>query len=94
MTGTLYSDAYAAFVEVVVAARRTAGLTQADLASRLHRPQSFVSKSERKERRLDVVEFVEIAEALGLSPAELFARVLAALPGVVREDRAQDLERG
>lgn len=42
-------------------------MTQTDIARKLLRPQSFVSKYERGERRLDVTEFIEIADALGLS---------------------------
>ena len=50
--------------------RTDAALTQADLAARLNRPQSFVAKYESGERRLDVVEFIEVAEAIGFAPAE------------------------
>lgn len=46
-------------------------ITQVELAERLGRPQSFVSKVERGERRLDVNEFCELAEALGHDPSEL-----------------------
>lgn len=45
--------------------REAAGLTQAELAARLGRPQSFVSKYESGERRLDVVEFLEVASGIG-----------------------------
>ncbi|MBZ5620655.1 MAG: helix-turn-helix domain-containing protein [Acidobacteriia bacterium] len=54
--------------ELLVQARKQANLTQAELSSRLKRPQSFVSKYERGERRLDVVEFGEVAKALGIDP--------------------------
>ena len=57
-------------------ARQQAGITQKELADRLDRPQSFVAKYERGERRLDVVEFATIAKKLGVSPALLFAQVL------------------
>ncbi len=58
----------------LVEARRGAGLTQAALAERLSRPQSFVSKYERGERRLDVIEFMEVANALGIQPSKLIER--------------------
>jgi transcriptional regulator with XRE-family HTH domain len=51
---------------MLVQARRNSGLTQMELAERLARPQSFVSKVERGERRLDVVEFFEFARAIGI----------------------------
>ena len=50
---------------LLVAARDQAGLTQQQLASRLGKPQSFVAKFEGGERRLDVVEFIVIVEAIG-----------------------------
>ena len=49
---------------LLVEARTKAGLSQDALADRLGRPQSYVSKFERGERRLDVVEFFEVMDAL------------------------------
>jgi len=57
-------------------ARRAEELTQTDVARRLKRPQSFVAKYEGGERRLDVVEFIEVAEALDRDPCELLARLI------------------
>ena len=56
--------------------RTSAALTQAELAARLNRPQSFVAKYESGERRLDVVEFIEVAAAIGFDPAE-FVKALS-----------------
>ena len=50
--------------------RIEASLKQQDVAARLDRPQSFVAKYENGERRLDVVEFIEVAEAIGFDPAD------------------------
>ena len=50
--------------------RIDANLRQQDVAARLDRPQSFVAKYESGERRLDVVEFIEVAEAIGFDPAD------------------------
>lgn len=60
------------------AARLDAGLTQVEVAARLDRPQSYVAKYEAGDRRLDVAEFLEVAEALGADPAALLAAVAAA----------------
>ena len=57
-------------------ARKSAGLSQQELARRLKRSQSFIAKLEVGERRVDVVEFIEIARALGKDPTELLFRVL------------------
>lgn len=67
-------------VQTLVAVRRERGLSQRDLADRLGKPRSFVSKFETKERRLDVLEFIAIARALDASPEALFSSVLTALP--------------
>jgi transcriptional regulator with XRE-family HTH domain len=61
---------------LLIEARKTAGLTQVGLAVRLARPQSYVSKYEGGERRIDVVEFLEVAEALGIDPGEFLKRLL------------------
>lgn len=58
--------------------RKSKNLTQADVAQKLGRPQSFVAKYEGGERRLDVVEFVDVAQALGADPSLLLADMLRA----------------
>jgi ribosome-binding protein aMBF1 (putative translation factor) len=66
--------AYKKFREILIGVRKTAGLTQAELSQRLNRPQSFVSKYERGERRLDVVEFGAVAKALSADPVKLLEK--------------------
>ena len=66
--GSTHQLHYKRLVQRLKAARRSAGLTQAEVAKRLGRPQSFVSKYERGERRLDVVEFGHVATAIGFDP--------------------------
>ena len=56
-----YRQRYRAFLERLRQARRDAGLTQSDVARSLRRPQSFVSKCESGERRVDVVELQQLA---------------------------------
>jgi transcriptional regulator with XRE-family HTH domain len=79
MPKTIFSGANRAVVEVIRRARLDAGLTQAELAARLGRDQSHISLIEGSQRRLDVVEFYEMARALGADPVELFADVAARL---------------
>ena len=66
--------AYKKFRQLLIEVRKAAGLTQAELSQQLNRPQSFVSKYERGERRLDVIEFGEVAKALSVDPAKLLDR--------------------
>ena len=75
MTRSIFSGAYERFRLLLVEARKAAGLSQAELANRLSRPQSFVSKYERGERRLDLVEFLEVAGVLGLDAGEFIKRM-------------------
>lgn len=77
MTQSVFTPTYARFRELLVEARQSGGLTQALLAERLNRPQSYVSKFERGERRLDVVEFLEVAQALRIDPFHLLKRLTA-----------------
>ncbi len=80
MPRSVYTDAYAALTEVLVETRQSRSLTQDELADLLGRPQSYVSKIERGERRLDLVEFVAVAHALRTAPQALFAAVLDRRP--------------
>jgi transcriptional regulator with XRE-family HTH domain len=64
---TIYTPKHRRIVTLLRAIRREAGLRQVDVARRLGRPQSFVSKYESGQRRLDLVELVAICEALGTS---------------------------
>jgi len=57
--------------------RQREGVSQVELAARLGNTQTFVSKCERGERRIDVVELVEFAEALGVPPMELIGEFLS-----------------
>lgn len=68
MTGSVFTGKYERFRQLIIQARKDAGFTQIQLAQKLEKPQSYVSKYETGERRLDVIEFVEIAYALGTRP--------------------------
>lgn len=71
----LHSTNYLAFVAHLVELRQRKGVTQAELAAILGKPQSFVSKIERAERRMDPEEFRAIVSALGSDPGDEFAAV-------------------
>jgi len=67
----LQSPPYKKLRRLLAQARADAGLTQLQVAERVKRPQSFVSKYENGERQLDVIEFVAVCKAIGVSPAGL-----------------------
>jgi len=66
---------YKALVGRLIEARRASGVSQEAFAAKINRHQQFVSRYETGERRLDVVEFVDISRALQCDPVELIERV-------------------
>jgi transcriptional regulator with XRE-family HTH domain len=72
---TLRTRGHRALIELLVSTREAAGLTQRDLAARLKRPRSFVGRIEAGERRVDVIEFIEIARVMGIDPGQLFSKI-------------------
>ena len=68
---------YIRLIELMIAARKDAGVRQTDLAARLEQPQSYVSKVENRERRIDVAEYVAWMQALGVDPATHLAALTA-----------------
>jgi transcriptional regulator with XRE-family HTH domain len=74
-----FSKEYRLFLELLIEHRGAIGMTQQTLAKRLSKPQSFVSKYERGERRLDFAEFMLICRALAVNPVEFVAEYLTKL---------------
>lgn len=79
----VHSPSYKAAIAELVAARRASGLTQRAVAERLGKPASYVAKIEVGERRLDFVEFIAFARAIGADEVELMRTVAATIPGKV-----------
>lgn len=77
MPKSIYKKSYNQLKELLIGARKASGLTQTALADKLSKPQSFVSKYESGERRIDVIEFIEIAEALGIDPVAIIKRIMS-----------------
>ncbi len=73
MQKSISSRHYAQFLATLREAREKAGVSQEEMATRLGETQSFVSKCERGERRMDIVELREFCKALGLT-LESFVR--------------------
>ena len=75
MEKSIYSAEYQRLCAVLRELRHEAGLTQVQVAAQLDVPQSFVSKYESGERRLDVVELGHVAEVLGVTVQTVLERV-------------------
>ncbi|WP_253684710.1 helix-turn-helix domain-containing protein [Edwardsiella tarda] len=72
---SIYSYEYQSIIKTLKARRIELKITQAQLAQVLGKPQSFVSKIESGERRLDIIEFVHIARQLSLNPNEVLEKI-------------------
>lgn len=79
MPSSLHSHHYQIFRSLLVSAREKSGLTQVQIAERLEKPQSFISKYERGERRLDFPEFIELADVLGIDVVDFVGRYQSAI---------------
>lgn len=80
MPKTLWSEPQAALIAALVEARKAAGLSQAALAGKLKCQQSLIARIESGERRIDVVELVVLARALGVDPGEVVVKMAGAVP--------------
>ena len=79
MEKSIYSREYAVVLRLLREARQEAGLTQTALAKKLKQTQSFVTKVERGDRRLDIIQLRTICQTFGLTLAEFVSRLERAL---------------
>jgi transcriptional regulator with XRE-family HTH domain len=75
MATTLGSKRHRILIALLIERRKAAGMTQAQLADRLRKSQSFISRLESGQRRVYVVELVELAEVLGFDAGRVLAAV-------------------
>ena len=75
MDKTLYTREQAVLMKLLRELRQEAGLRQQDLAGQIGEPQSFVSKIESGERRLDILEMRQLCRAFGLSLTQFVRRL-------------------
>lgn len=79
MLKSIHGREHMILIELLKKVRAESGLRQQDLAARLEQPQSFISKYESGERRLDILELRQICSALGITLSEFIARLEAEL---------------
>ena len=77
MSRTIQSSRHQALKDFLIEKRKKAGLTQAAVAKKLRRYQSFVATVESGQRKLDVVELLQFAEAIGFDPRDALKKLLA-----------------
>jgi transcriptional regulator with XRE-family HTH domain len=82
MTRSTHHDGYKAFLELLRRTRKASKVTQEALADCLDNRQAFISKIERGDRRLDVVELMEYLNAIGANPATFVRQLAKALKPV------------
>jgi transcriptional regulator with XRE-family HTH domain len=75
MPKSVFSREYKRFCALLVEERKAATMTQAEVAGKLRKPQSYVSKYEAGERRLDMIEFLHIARAIGFDAKRFVDRL-------------------
>jgi len=94
MTRSTHHPAYVAFLKMLREERRLNGVTQVELAAKLGNRQTFVSKIENGERRLDVVELLEYLESIGVDSSDFISRLREKLRGVTsRKNRKLSVKR-
>lgn len=84
MASSLHSGKYQVFREMIVKIRKDADITQVQLAKELSKPQSYISKIENGERRIDFTEFVEIASILGIDMNEFIRSYQKKVKGIIK----------
>ena len=72
---SLFTERHERLCKLLIEARQKSGLSQIEVSKKLGRPQSFVSKYENGERRLDVLEFLDVADALKIEPSRVISKL-------------------
>lgn len=80
MSKSLRSPRHTKLRQLLIDARKAGGWTQDQIAERLGRHQSFVAKYEGGERRLDLIELIDVAKAIGRDPLAIVAEILREEP--------------
>ena len=90
MQKSIHSPHYHEVLKKLIAMRKEAGLTQRQLAEKLGREHSFVSRIEQGERRLDLVEFFWVCRALGQDSATVYAELVSGFDGLESGRKRRD----
>ena len=83
MPAWVTSPVHQAVITALVDARKAAGITQRDVATKIGKPPSFVGKVEAIERNLSVIEFIAWAKAIGVDGGDLLQAVAEQIRGKI-----------
>ncbi len=72
---TIYKRRYQELVDAIISARKAACLTQFQVAEKLKKPQSYVAKIEGKDRKIDVLEFIELCSVLEIKASTIICKI-------------------
>lgn len=75
MQKTIWSEGHRALIDLIIEKRKAAGLKQEDVAKALGQTQPWVAHLESYERRVDVIEYVRIAEVVGFDASEELKKI-------------------
>lgn len=81
MQKTIRSEGHKALIRLIIEKRKAAGLKQEDVAKALGQTQPWVAHLESEERRVDVIEYVKLAEILGFDAPEELRRLIPTILG-------------
>jgi len=75
---TIYSACHKALIALIKAERQRAGIRQATLAKQMKKQQNWISRLEKGDRRIDVCQFLQLADLIGFDPVEALRTIDAA----------------
>ena len=90
MAASVFTSAYEQLVAALVAMRKQAGLSQRDLAALVGREQNYIGRIETRQRRIDLVEMIQICRACGVDPEAEIARVVGRIVSSVPHRRRKE----
>jgi transcriptional regulator with XRE-family HTH domain len=76
VTKSVFTKQYQLLLDLLIGLRTEKGISQRELSKKLKRVRTYVSKYERGERRIDVIEFLEIADALEADPVRIIKQLV------------------
>lgn len=73
---TIYKIRYQYIINHLIHIRKTKKITQQQIANKLNKPQSYIAKIERCERKVDILEFIEICEVMNINPIDVLQDII------------------